>query len=102
MSTAIEANTPQAGDLRRVQSDHSDPKSNDPTFDRQRAEMQRLIRTTLALISRGAVDGAAEYARRAAELGKIVRCRWHREPKAASERQSLFEFDAGWTWPGRG
>jgi len=57
-------------------------KVNPDNLDAAREEMQRLIRHTLGLISRGAPDGAAEYARRAAELGKQVGRRWHREPKA--------------------
>ena len=65
-----------------------------------REEMRRLVRQTLGLISRGAPDGAAEYARRAAELGKRVGRRWHREPKVPSERQGVLPFDRGWTWAG--
>ncbi len=76
----------------------------DPTIgtdsQEQREEMQRLIRSCLGLISRGAPDGAAEYARRAAELGKRIGRRWHREPKVPSERQGVLPFDRGWTWAG--
>jgi hypothetical protein len=79
---------------------------SDPTIDtdsqEQREEMQRLIRQCLGLISRGAPDGAAECARRAAELGKRIGRRWHREPKVPSERQGVLPFERGWTWAGNG
>ena len=100
MSVLAKNDTPRTGDPRRVQDDRSNLDSNDPDFERQRAEMQRAIGACLGFISRGLPDSAARYAARAAELGKAVGRRWHREPKVPSERQGVLPFDAGWTWAG--